>query len=254
MDTSYGGNTALRSSVTALGLSYVAAILPTVKVRATADRDAPRLSVKQLALRLPNHAWRTITWREGSAEKLRSRFARVRVRIAPIRGAAGRAEETLLVEWPKGEAAPTKYWLSTLDTKMAFRQLVDIAKMRWRIERDYQDFKQEIGLGHYEGRGWPGFHHHGTLCIAAYGFLITERDTIPPSGPRSAWRFAKPAIPGRYRPRGAPNQAGTARPQLDRDPPSSIGLRNRANAATMPVLRPQPHTKNHTAQFMTQYN
>jgi SRSO17 transposase len=180
MDTSYGGNTALRSSVTALRLSYVAAILPTVKVRATADRDAPRLSVKQLALRLPNHAWRTITWREGSAEKLRSRFARVRVRIAPIRGAAGRAEETLLVEWPKGEAAPTKYWLSTLDTKMAFRQLVDIDKMRWRIERDYQDFKQEIGLGHYEGRGWPGFHHHGTLCIAAYGFLITERDTIPP--------------------------------------------------------------------------
>jgi len=252
MDTSYGGNTALRSGVSALGLRYVAAILPTVKVRAAAEREAPRLSVKQLALGLPKHAWRTVTWREGSAAKLRSRFARVRVRIAPIRGAAGRGEETLLVEWPPGEAAPTKYWLATLDQTMSFRQLVDIAKMRWRIERDYQDLKQEIGLGHYEGRGWPGFHHHGTLCIAAYGFLVSERETIPPSGPRCARLLAKPAIPSRYRPRGAPDPAATARPQLDRHPPPPTGRRNRTNAATMPVLRPQPHTKNHTMQFMTQ--
>ena len=185
MDASYGTNTALRSSVSALALRYVAAIVSTVKVRAAADRDAPRMSVKEMALGLPKHAWRTITWREGTADRLRSRFARVRVRIAPIGGAAGRSEETLLIEWPQGEAAPTKYWLSTVDEKISFRRLVDIAKMRWRIERDYQDLKQEIGLGHYEGRGWPGFHHHGTLCIAAYGFLISERETIPPSGPRS---------------------------------------------------------------------
>jgi SRSO17 transposase len=126
------------------------------------------VSVKELALFLPQHDWRTITWREGSAARRRSRFARLRVRIAPGRGAAGRPEETLLIEWPEGEAAPTKYWLSNLDNKISFRGLVDIAKMRWRIERDYQDLKQEIGLGHYEGRGWRGFHHHGTLCIAAY--------------------------------------------------------------------------------------
>jgi SRSO17 transposase len=252
MDTSYGGNTALRRGVSALGLTYVAAILPTAKVRAAAEPSAPRVSVKQLALGLPKHAWRTITWREGSAEKLRSRFARMRVRIAPGRGAAGCAEETLLIEWPPGDAAPTKYWLATLDAKMSFRHLVDIAKMRWRIERDYQDLKQEIGLGHYEGRGWPGFHHHGTLCIAAYGFLVSERETIPPSGPRSSRRFAKPAIPSGYRPRGAPDPAGTPCPQLDRDPPPPTRRRNRANPATMPVLRPQPHTKNHPTQFMTQ--
>src|SRR6267378_2702508 len=142
--------------------------------RAGSKRGAPepRVSVKELALSLPKQAWRTITWREGSAASLRSRFARVRVRVAPIRGAVGRAEETLLIEWPAGEAEPTKYWLATLDQTISLRRLVDIAKMRWRIERDYQELKQEIGLGHYEGRGWPGFHHHGTLCIAAYGFLI----------------------------------------------------------------------------------
>jgi SRSO17 transposase len=179
MDASYGTNSALRAGIAALALTYVAAILPTVKVRAVADPDA-RVSAKELALGLPKHAWRTITWRDGSADPLCSRFARVRVRTAPIRGAAARPEETLLIEWPRGEAAPTKYWLSNVDKKISFRELVDIAKMRWRIERDYQDLKQEIGLGHYEGRGWRGFHHHGTLCIAAYGFLISERETIPP--------------------------------------------------------------------------
>ncbi len=253
MDASYGSNSALRAGVSALALSYVAGIVPTIKVRAVSDGGEleQRMSVKDLALSLPKHAWRTITWREGTAERLRSRFARVRVRTAPIRRAAERAEETLLIEWPEGEAEPTKYWLSTLDKKIAFRRLVDIAKMRWRIERDYQDLKQEIGLGHYEGRGWPGFHHHGTLCIAAYGFLISERETIPPSGPRSSRMLTKPAIPSGYRPRGAPAPASASRPQLDRDRSSQIGRRDRANVATVPVLRAQIHTK-HTSCSMTQ--
>ena len=109
---------------------------------------------------------------------------------------------------------------------ISFRDLVDIAKMRWRIERDYQELKQEIGLGHYEGRGWRGFHHHGTLCIAAYGFLISERETIPPSAPRSAGMLAKPALPAGYRPRGAADPAPTPRPQLDRDHPSVLSSRS----------------------------
>jgi SRSO17 transposase len=250
MDTSYGTNSALRASISALALTYVAAILPTVKVRAVADPDR-RVSVRVLALGLPKHAWRTITWRDGSAKPLCSRFARVRVRTAPGKGAAARPEETLLIEWPKGEAAPTKHWLANVDKKTSFRKLVDIAKMRWRIERDYQDLKQEIGLGHYEGRGWRGFHHHGTLCIAAYGFLISERETIPPSAPHSAGMFAKPAISAGYRPRGAAAAAPTPRPQLDRDPPLRNRGRNRPDAAAMPMLRPQISTK-HTTQFMTQ--
>src|SRR5712671_3375903 len=253
IDASYGSNSALRAGVSALGLSYVAAIVSTVKVRAVSDRDAlePRMSVKELALSLPKHDWRTITWREGSAVKLRSRFARVQVRTAPIRRAAERVEETLLIEWPEGEAEPTKYWLSTLDKRISFRRLVDIAKMRWRIERDYQDLKQEIGLGHYEGRGWPGFHHHGTLCIAAYGFLISERERIPPSEPHSAARIEKSPVPSGYRPRGAPDPAAAPRPQFDRHNPPHVGRCDCNDLAAMPVLPPPPAAQPET-KFMTQ--
>jgi SRSO17 transposase len=253
-DASYGSNSAFRTSISALALTYVVGIVATVKVRAASDRGGAleqRMSVKELALSLPKHAWRTITWREGTADRLRSRFARVRVRTAPIRRAAERAEETLQIEWPEGEAEPTKYWLSTLDKNISFRRLVDIAKMRWRIERDYQELKQEIGLGHYEGRGWPGFHHHGTLCIAAYGFLISERETIPPSEPGCSRRLTQPALPDGYRPRGAPDPAPASCPQLDRDRPSQIDRRARPNAAPMPVLRTQLQTK-HTSRSMTQ--
>src|SRR5437588_9533620 len=211
------------------------------------------MSAKCLALRLPKHAWRSITWREGTNNVWRSRFARVQVRTAPIRRAARRAEETLLIEWPEGEAEPTKYWLSTLDKNISFRRLVDIAKMRWRIERDYQELKQEIGLGHYEGRGWPGFHHHGTLCIAAYGFLISEREMIPPSGPHFARMLKKPAIPNSYRPRGPANPAPTPRSQLDRDPPSTVDGSTRKSAPKMSMLC-NAIQKEHASRFMTQYN
>jgi SRSO17 transposase len=253
MDASYGSNSGLREAITGLGLSYVAAIMSTVKVRPVRkdNRKPRRLSVEALALNLPKHAWRTITWREGTNKSLRSRFARVRVRVAPMRGEARFAEETLLIEWPKGEAAPTKFWLATVDRNISFRGLVDLAKLRWRIERDYHDLKQEIGLGHYEGRGWPGFHHHGTLSIAAYGFLISERERIPPSAPRSAARIEKSALPSGYRPRGAPDPATAPRPQLDRNDPSSVGCRNCNDPSTVPVLRP-PFSAQPQTEFMMQ--
>src|ERR1700741_1552848 len=198
MDPAYGSDARLRTGISELSLSYVAGIQSNCLVwppgttprrrgkpiNNTGRRDEPDLiSVKKLALRLPKGAWRTIRGHEGSADGLSSRFARVHIRAGPpcllpelI------TPEWLLIEWPEGEAAPTKYWLSTLPEDVSFRKLVDLAKLRWRIERDYQELKQEVGLGHYEGRGWRGFHHHATLCIAAYGFLISERQTIPPSG------------------------------------------------------------------------
>ena len=104
----------------------------------------------------------------------------------PFAAQALHARAGALNEWPTDEKEPTKYWLSTLPKTIGFARLVDLAKLRWRIERDYLELKQELGLGHFEGRGWRGFHHHATLCIAAYGFLISERETIPPlsSSPR----------------------------------------------------------------------
>ena len=238
MDASYGTNSGLRRAITGLGLGYVAAIISTVKVRPVREGDAKpkRVSVEALARSLPKHAWRTITWREGSNAKLRSRFARAGVRAAPIRGEARFHEETLLIEWPKDEAAPTKFWLATVDHDMPFRDLVDLAKLRWRIERDYQELKQEIGLGHYEGRTWRGFHHHGTMSIAAYGFIISERERIPPSGPDRAAAIEKPAIPSSYRPRGAADPAPAPRSELDRHHPSPVGRCDCSHPATMPML------------------
>ena len=134
-----------------------------------------------MAQALPKRAWRQVTWREGTNTTLASRFAAVRVHPAhrDYNRTSDRPEEWCLIEWPNGEAERTKYWFSTLPADTSLRDLVDLAKLRWRIERDYQELKQELGLGHYEGRGWRGFHHHATLTIAAYGFLISEKETIP---------------------------------------------------------------------------
>jgi SRSO17 transposase len=223
VDPGYGNDARLRTEVTALELRYVAGIQSNILVwppgsgphrrdrplNNTGRRDEPDLvSVKQLALSLPKKAWRNIRWREGSADWLSSRFARVRVRAAhTYLPAAQIYEEWLLIEWPKDEEEPTKYWLSTLPPEISFEALVDTAKLRWRIERDYLELKQEIGLGHYEGRGWIGFHHHATLSIASYAFLISERETIPPSRPAGTAYFEVPRLPKDYRPRGSPRAA-----------------------------------------------
>jgi len=190
--------------LSSLLLSRSRACGPAGRRRRDAAMRPIRSSVKELALSLKPRAWRTVEWREGTNDVLSSRFARVRVHVASSQVRSGKqAKEWLLIEWPEGEEEPTKYSLSTLPANITFCDLVDAAKLRWRIERDYQELKQEVGLGHYEGRGWPGFHHHATLCIAAYGFLVSERETIPPSGPRSAGLLPPPALPQSYRPRGS---------------------------------------------------
>jgi SRSO17 transposase len=228
-DAGYGTDTEFRDGVTALGLTYVVGIQsstsvwppgteplpakrwsgrgrPTSLIRRNAEHQP--VSAKELALSLPKRTWRRITWREGSNAPLVSRFAAVRVRPAhrDYNRSAPRPEEWCLIEWPAGAPEPAKYWLSTLPANASRRELVDTAKLRWRIERDYQELKQELGLGHYEGRGWRGFHHHATLCIAAYGFLISEREAIPPSAGRTPSLLEAPRLPDSYRPRGSPGQ------------------------------------------------
>jgi hypothetical protein len=166
---------------------------------------------------------------------------------------APRPEEWLLIEWPEDEDEPSKYWLATLPEEIAFDRLVDLAKLRWRIERDYQELKQELGLGHYEGRGWRGFHHHATLCIATYGFLISERETIPPSGGAgAAARREKPALPEGYRPRGAADPDRAARPQLDRNNASAALGRDRQGARPMSLLQRAPQASRRSGYLMTQ--
>lgn len=234
MDAGYGHKGDLRNAIRCLDLCYVAGILsrtvvwppgteplppkpsgsghgrPAQRLRRN-DRHKP-VTVKELAFSLQAQDWQTITWREGTNEALTSRFARLRVRSAQRDNERTEPwpEEWLLIEWPEGEKEPTKYWLSNLAQDMDFARLVDIAKLRWRIERDYRELKQEVGLGHFEGRGWRGFHHHATMCIAAYGFLICERQTIPPSGPRSCSQFKALGLPAHYRPRGSAASHGAS--------------------------------------------
>ena len=242
-DAGYGSDTAFREAVTALGLPYVMGVgsatsvwspgvRPSAQVkpwsgkgrrpllRLRRDDERRPTSVKQLALNLPEKAWQVVEWREGSNAVLKERFARLRVSAAHRDNLRCelRPEEWLIIEWPESEDQPTKYWLSTLPEDIPFDKLVDAVKLRWRIERDYQELKQEVGLGHYEGRGWRGFHHHATLCIAAYGFLIAERETIPPSGHPSPGRFKTSVVsrrPGPWRSAPAPR---APRAKLDRNP------------------------------------
>jgi SRSO17 transposase len=271
-DAGYGVDTAFRRRLDELGLPYMVGVTCAVVVwppgleplpprrrggrgrpptipRRTARRQ-PR-SVKALAQALPAGAWRTVSWREGTNRTLSGRFAAVRVRHAG--GNAGRArlqpEQWLLIEWPAGTTEPLNYFLSNLPAETAIDDLVAHAHTRWRIERDYQDLKQELGLGHYEGRGWRGFHHHAALTIAAYGFLVAERlTTAAPTDTQKNFIVRQaPVLPADYLPRGSPARAA-ARPGFDRHLAPSAGRRTPSAPRPLPALR----TASSETSFVTQ--
>jgi SRSO17 transposase len=279
MDALYGTNTWLREEIGALGLSYIAGIPPQSSVWPPGTAPLPPLpwsgrfrrpklmrrdaahhpvSVKALALDLPAAGWQTISWREGSAGALISRFARVRVRAAHRDEwrAEPRGEEWRLIEWPEGEGEPAKYWLATVPPDMPLDRLVDLAKLRWRIERDYQELKQELGLGHYEGRGWRGFHHHATLCIAAYAFLIAERARVPPSAAGDVGdvgdQFAAPGVSQNCKPRGAARPPRTTCGKLDCDGPPTSDRRPRNYPGAMSMLQCTAQNHPRHSNSMTQ--
>jgi SRSO17 transposase len=203
-DAAYGNNTAFRTRLTALSVQYSVNIQEStwawpdgqaplkpprrrskrgrkpIRIRRTRRRHTVR--VRDIAHALPESTFKRVSWREGTAKPLTSRFAATRVRPASGDTAlsAPREYEWLLIEWPKDEKAPTKYWLSTMSEATSLVDLVTTSMLRWRIERDYQNHKQELGLGHYEGRSWQGFHHHATVCIAAYGFLLITQGGFSP--------------------------------------------------------------------------
>ena len=259
-DAGYGVDTAFRQALSDMGLHYAVGVTsavvvwppgveplppqtysgkgrPPVMPRRTAQLQP--ISVKALALSLPAQAFQTISWREGTNAPLTGRFAAVRVRHAG--GNAGKArlrpQEWLLIEWPVEQAEPVKYILSTLPESTPLNDLVGCAYQRWRIERDYQDLKQDFGLGHYEGRGWRGFHHHASLSIAAYAFLMSERLIAekPVGDKKNFIERQVPAVPQDYIPRGRPARTA-ARGQLDHKLAPSAELRTHSPSGTVPLL------------------
>jgi SRSO17 transposase len=194
-DAGYGNNTEFRQGLVDRQLHYVVGVesntavweKPTQRVqpRSRASRGRPRrpyyrgqpTALRDLAAALPAESWRTLTWRQGSQGPQRGRFAACRVQ--PAHGHVQDRPELqavwLLIEWPPEAEAPTNYWFSNLAQGVSLRRLVRLAKLRWRVEQNYQQLKEELGLDHYEGRGWPGWHHHVTLVCLAYAFLLLER-------------------------------------------------------------------------------
>ena len=256
-DPAYGDSAGFRDKLTAVGIPYAVGIRPATGVWAPGTAPLPPepavgpgrpgknlrrapghmpVSVKALASGLPARAYRTVAWREGTNETLRSRFAAVWIRTAhkDYWRSTLRPPEWLLIEWPEGDAEPLKYFLATAPADTSLEQLVYVAKMRWRIERDYRELEQEFGLGQYEGRNWRGLHHHATLCIAAYAFLLHQR--LTPGSKKNAARPQAPALPEGYRPRGSGADT-TACAGFDRHPALHHRRPYRSETATMSVLR-----------------
>ena len=260
-DAGYGVETAFRERLSELGLPYVVGVtgqvtvwppghapvppevysgrgaVPTRQRLGDAKNQRPQ-SVKDLAFDLAPLQWQSVEWREGTNFTLRSRFARVRVRAAhrDTERTQLRPEQWVLIEWPEGHREPMKYWLSTLPEEVPLQRLVFEAKMRWRIERDYQDLKQELGLGHYEGRGWRGFHHHASLSIAAYGFLMAEQLRHPAgAGKKNSAQRTKSVLPTHYNPRGSPAHAAP-RPIVHHDFAAAYRRSLAHDTTPMPVL------------------
>ena len=204
-DCAYGDDTAFRSALHEREGEYVVAVSAKVGVfgpetsfavperkgttgrrRSVARPDRKPESVRALAERLPARAWRTLPCRTTPAgEQVRSRFAFIRVVAAHAleRDCLPPREEWLIVEWPQGEETPSDYWLSNLPADTSRERLVRLARLRWQVELDYRQLKGELGLDHYEGRSYLGFHHHCALVTCAHAFLTLERLCPPAQRP-----------------------------------------------------------------------
>jgi len=183
-DSFYGKSRTIRNGLIERNLDFVAEITSKNAViwpdrkeqlaRGCSGRELRQISVKELALSLPTWKWKTVCWRKGTKKKLVSRFAAIRVDPG-----AGQREKSipqlrqwLLIEWPKGVDNPTKYWFSSMNAQTKIRRLVELAKARYLVEQNYQQQKDELGLDHFEGRSWLGWHHHVSMNMVAFGFLL----------------------------------------------------------------------------------
>jgi len=196
-DSAYGDDSSFRGALHEQALEYVLAVSPSSGVfgpetsfavpersgrpgrpHSVARPDREPESLLALARRLPGRAWQTITCRETAAgKKVQSRFAFVRVVAAHpvLKDHQPPREEWLIIEWPQGGEQPCHYWLSNLAADATPERLARLARLRWTIELDYRQLKGELGLDHYEGRSYLGFHHHTALVTCAHAFLTLER-------------------------------------------------------------------------------
>jgi SRSO17 transposase len=191
-DSGYGESHLFRETVRLLGLDYAVGVHAPTKVWALDARERRRgeaLSVQALGEQLGAGAFRKVTWREGTGGKLSSRFCFRRVKVAceDVLAPADREPVWLLMEWPEGEMKPTKFTLTTLPRRMSKKQIVRLVKERWRTERVYEELKGELGLDHFEGRSFVGWHHHVSVVLCCFAFVIAERvQHFPPSAGRQA--------------------------------------------------------------------
>jgi SRSO17 transposase len=204
-DAGYGDCVEFREQLEQRGMQYVLGVTgtavawppgvmpippPTKRTRTTGrprsrwrdPENGKAQPTSEIAAGLPSDSWRTITWRKGTRGPQSSRFAAVRIRTAHrhAMGAPPSDELWLLCEWPRRQDQPSKLYLSNLPAKTSLKKLVYLAKLRWRIERDYQEMKSELGLDHFEGRSWRGFHHHVACVAASHAFLAFQRVRFPP--------------------------------------------------------------------------
>lgn len=229
-DSGYGHDHAFREGLDKLSLSYVVGVRSNTSVWAPGvvpviprpmrakGRQPIRIkyseghrpeSVRVISDDLDDSVWEFTEWREGTNDTLGSWFTALRVHAAHRDNTRGslRPEQWLLIEWLEDEPKPTKYWLSNLPESTTLMQLVYTAKMRWHIERDYQELKDELGLNHYEGRNWRGFHHHATQCTAAYAYLVAQRIEASKGLKKNSAKRKKLTVPSDYIVRGSPEIA-----------------------------------------------
>jgi SRSO17 transposase len=185
-DSAYGSSSHFRQRLRALGFDYAVGIGSQTKVRRVGsnDRLGTSLSVLDLAKTIPHRRRRLLHWREGTKATLGGRFSFCRVKTTHDDGLAIDQREPvwLVIEWPSEEAKAAKFYLTTLPRRMSHKELVRIIKERWRTERMYEDLKGELGLDHFEGRSFPGWHHHVSVVICCYAFVVAERMlAFPPS-------------------------------------------------------------------------
>jgi SRSO17 transposase len=189
-DSAYGNDSYFRSEVRRLGFDYAVGIKCNTRVWRTdrlGRRRAEPITVKELAQALGRKAFRRVTWREGTTAELWSRFCMLRVVPCHDDGIdpAHREDVWLICEWPPDEDQPADYFFSTLPPRVVKRSLCRTLKQRWRTERAYEDLKGELGLDHFEGRSFPGWHHHISVALSCYAFVIAERmRRFPPSAGR----------------------------------------------------------------------